>query len=456
MTSTVGRARHAGPLFAPMPVLQRLRNVFPLTPSDAPGPRSCAQPSARGHSRGRSDRAAWPQPAAAPVPCGRAGSASRRRRPAGRRWCADRRHRSASAGVASRRRTRARTDERAFTRRGVGDRADGHGRHLDDEVDAIAQRPGQPRRDSARSAPACSGRRAVRRRGSRTGTGSSRPPARSGGKDGRPRRARDRDAPFLERLPQHFEHAAIELRHLVEKQHAVVRERDLARPRNGAAADERDVGHGVMRRAERPPASAGRRRAAACPPPNGSPCTRALRRRSAAAGSPPSRRASIVLPAPGGPMRSRLCPPAAATSSARRASSCPRTSARSPSRRWRGICGTAALARRRARIRRAFNASSASGQRSHRRRRSGHRRRTPRRAFCGGSSRRVQPEAPGGDGNRQHAADGVDAAVERQLAEHERVVNGLRRRAVPSSPGRRVQSADRMTSPPCARRPAPG
>ena len=44
---------------------------------------------------------------------------------------------------------------------------------------------------------------------------------------------------------------------------------------------------------------------------------------------PGSRRASIVFPVPGGPWSSRLCEPAAAISSARRARSCPRTSARS-------------------------------------------------------------------------------------------------------------------------------
>jgi hypothetical protein len=38
---------------------------------------------------------------------------------------------------------------------------------------------------------------------------------------------------------------------------------------------------------------------------------------------PGNRRASIVLPAPGGPIISRLCPPAAATSSARRANAWP-------------------------------------------------------------------------------------------------------------------------------------
>jgi hypothetical protein len=44
-----------------------------------------------------------------------------------------------------------------------------------------------------------------------------------------------------------------------------------------------------------------------------------------------SLRASIVLPAPGEPTSRTLCPPAAATSSARRACVCPRTSARSTS-----------------------------------------------------------------------------------------------------------------------------
>src|SRR5688572_31512976 len=44
----------------------------------------------------------------------------------------------------------------------------------------------------------------------------------SGGEHRRPRGAGDCDAPFFKRLPEDFEHAAVELRHLVEKQHAVV------------------------------------------------------------------------------------------------------------------------------------------------------------------------------------------------------------------------------------------
>ena len=45
---------------------------------------------------------------------------------------------------------------------------------------------------------------------------------------------------------------------------------------------------------------------------------------------PAARFAIIVLPEPGGPVISTLCPPAAAISSARRARACPRTSAKSP------------------------------------------------------------------------------------------------------------------------------
>ena len=81
----------------------------------------------------------------------------------------------------------------------------------------------------------------------------------AGGEDGRPRGARDGDAPFLERLAQHLEHVAAELEHLVEKQHAVMGEADFARPRLRSAADERGVRDRVMRRAERAIDAAGRR-----------------------------------------------------------------------------------------------------------------------------------------------------------------------------------------------------
>ena len=70
---------------------------------------------------------------------------------------------------------------------------------------------------------------------------------------------------FLERLAQHFEHVAAELEHLVEKQHAVMGEADFAGPRLRAAADERGVGDGVVRRAERAIGRAARRRGGSSP-----------------------------------------------------------------------------------------------------------------------------------------------------------------------------------------------
>ena len=65
------------------------------------------------------------------------------------------------------------------------------------------------------------------------------------------RRARDGDRAVFERLAHNFEHVARELGQLVQKEHAVMREADLARARDRAAADQPRVGDGVVRRAER-------------------------------------------------------------------------------------------------------------------------------------------------------------------------------------------------------------
>ncbi len=113
-----------------------------------------------------------------------------------------------------------------------------------------------------------------------------------------------------------------------------MREARLARPRAGPAADDRrrrgacgaERGTAGTRRAASPPAAG--------PRPSGCASPRAPPRASSGGRSPGSRRASIVLPVPGGPASSRLCRPAAAISSARRARSWPRTSPRSG-------CGTA-------------------------------------------------------------------------------------------------------------------
>src|SRR3989344_8568362 len=66
------------------------------------------------------------------------------------------------------------------------------------------------------------------------------------------RDATDRHDPVLKRLPQGLKHAAGELRELVKKKHAAVSERDRARPRPGAASDDRSDRCCMMRRAKGP------------------------------------------------------------------------------------------------------------------------------------------------------------------------------------------------------------
>src|SRR5215472_12716935 len=59
------------------------------------------------------------------------------------------------------------------------------------------------------------------------------------------------DAAGLERLPKNLEYAAVPLRQLVEEEHAVMSERNLAGARVAAAAHERDRRSRVVRRAQR-------------------------------------------------------------------------------------------------------------------------------------------------------------------------------------------------------------
>ena len=97
----------------------------------------------------------------------------------------------------------------------------------------------------------------------------------------------------------------------------------------GAAADQRDHGGGVVRGPERrPPDQAAAERHG--PRPSGLRVASMRLRCGRASGSSPGRRlASMVLPAPGGPIMSRWWPPAAAISRALRTTGWPRTSARS-------------------------------------------------------------------------------------------------------------------------------
>ena len=107
-----------------------------------------------------------------------------------------------------------------------------------------------------------------------------------------------------------------ELGQLVQEQHAAVRERDLARPRPRAAADERLRARSCDAARETAASTSAARRAARRPPTRCS--RRAASRRASSGGSRPlNRSASMLLPLPGGPIISRLWPPAAATTSAR-------------------------------------------------------------------------------------------------------------------------------------------
>jgi hypothetical protein len=65
--------------------------------------------------------------------------------------------------------------------------------------------------------------------------------------------AGDRDLAVLKRLAQRIQHARIELRQFVEEQHALVGERNLARPGAKAAAGQRRHARGMVRAAEWPP-----------------------------------------------------------------------------------------------------------------------------------------------------------------------------------------------------------
>lgn len=62
----------------------------------------------------------------------------------------------------------------------------------------------------------------------------------------------DGHAAFFHRLPHYFEGGAFELGQFIQKQYAVVRQTDLSGHRVGAAAHQRHIADGVVRRPERP------------------------------------------------------------------------------------------------------------------------------------------------------------------------------------------------------------
>ena len=199
-----------------------------------------------------------------------------------------------------------------------------------------------------------------------------------------------------------------------------------------------------MRRAERPPPGergarpAGRRRSPPAPP-------RSPRARPSGGRIEGSRRAAIDLPAPGGPVISRLCPPAAATSSARRSPGWPRRSARS-GRPCRAVRAAAAAPRGEP-----ARPSPPSVAELLEPRRSGP---PPRPATSAASA-----PLPGGDddrraarrgralGHRQRPGDRADRAVEGELAGERHVVERRRRRAGRSRRAARRRSRGRSPGP---------
>ena len=127
----------------------------------------------------------------------------------------------------------------------------------------------------------------------------------------------------------------------------------------------------------------------------------------------------MVFPAPGGPTSSRLCPPAQATSSARRARSWPRTSARSGplgSESRAGGAGWPAAVTGGGWLRAATaSVSDDTGRIDN----------PPTTAaspaFALGMEEARQPLAPGGGCDGEDAPRRLDAAVQRQLAEDDHV-----------------------------------
>ena len=124
------------------------------------------------------------------------------------------------------------------------------------------------------------------------------------------------------------------------------------------------------------------------------------------------RRASIVLPAPGEPTISRLWPPAAATSSARRACCWPRTSARStPSTTSVGPASGVTAGGDQFPLRSPTTSRSDGAPTT----------RSPStcaasRAFASGTTTPSRPATCGRDGHREHARGRQELALERQLA----------------------------------------
>ena len=133
-------------------------------------------------------------------------------------------------------------------------------RHVHVQVDAVQQRPGDLARGNAGSLRALQRQRPDGIAGPAAGTGIHRRHQLESRRElALSRRARDGDHARFQRFAQDFERAPVPFGQLVEEQHAVVRERDLARPRFGATADQRNRAGGVVRRCGYGPLAPARR-----------------------------------------------------------------------------------------------------------------------------------------------------------------------------------------------------
>ena len=136
----------------------------------------------------------------------------------------------------------------AFARRRQDQIGSGHRRHLDVKVDAV-ERAGQAAlvfRDATGIRPALAGKTGI--------VGASAAARVHAGDQHEPRRisdavvdARNGDVAGFQRLAQRIQNLRGEFRHFVEEQHAVMGERNFARPRAQAAADQRRHGGGMVR-----------------------------------------------------------------------------------------------------------------------------------------------------------------------------------------------------------------
>ena len=125
-------------------------------------------------------------------------------------------------------------------------------RHFDVQVQPVEQRAGNAREvpgDRLRRADAVPGRVAEVPAGARV---HRRDEHRGAGVGDRSPHAGDGDPAVFDGLAQDLHRGAREFRQLVQKQHAVVRERDFAGARDAAAPGQPGGGNGVVRRAERP------------------------------------------------------------------------------------------------------------------------------------------------------------------------------------------------------------